>query len=130
MATDPSDGTLAGGCHCGAVRFRVRSRREIEVTECNCSICRQTGYLHLIVPAGDFELLSGEDVLTEYRFNTGTARHLFCSCCGIKSFYVPRSHPDGVSVNARCLDPGQVDHMTVRQFDGQHWEQARASLGP
>jgi len=130
VATDPSGNVLTGGCHCGAVRFRVRPPRDIVVTECNCSICRQTGYLHLIVPAGDFELLSGEEFLTEYRFNTGTARHLFCRCCGIKSFYVPRSHPDGVSVNLRCLDPGQVDGVAVRQFDGRNWEQARASLEP
>lgn len=119
---------LDGGCHCGAVRFRVRAARDIEVMDCNCSMCARTGYLHLIVPRADFELLSGEAELTEYRFNTRTARHLFCRVCGIKSFYVPRSHPQGISVNARCLDPGSVRSMTVSPFDGLHWEQARAAL--
>jgi hypothetical protein len=121
-------GFLAGGCHCGAVRFRVRAGRDIDVLDCNCSICARTGYLHLIVPQADFELLSGSAELTEYRFNTGSARHLFCRVCGIKSFYVPRSHPQGISANARCLDPGSVGRMTVRPFNGRDWEQARAEL--
>ena len=129
MAAEPEGCMLTGGCHCGAVRFRVRASPDLEVTECNCSICERSGYLHLIVPRADFELLCGEGFLTEYRFNTGTARHLFCRVCGIKSFYVPRSHPDGVSVNARCLDPGQLCSMTVRPFDGRHWEEARRTLG-
>ena len=76
----------SGGCHCGAVRFEVEAPRDLEVHECNCSICAMTGFRHLIVPAGRFRLLSGADVLSEYRFNTGVARHLFCSVCGIKSF--------------------------------------------
>jgi hypothetical protein len=95
----------------------------LEVSECNCSICSKAGYLHLIVPKSRFRLLSGAESLSTYRFNTGTAQHLFCSHCGIKSFYVPRSHPDGFSVNARCLDEGTVEGMTVRQFDGRNWEQ-------
>jgi hypothetical protein len=94
----------------------------LEVEECNCSICEKTGTLHLLVTRERFRLLSGEDVLTEYRFNTGTARHLFCSVCGIKSFYVPRSHPQGISVNARCLDPERVSATSIRRFDGRHWE--------
>jgi len=119
---------LEGGCHCGAVRFRVRAAPDIEVMDCNCSMCSRSGYLHLIVSQVDFELLSGGPELTEYRFNTGTARHLFCRVCGIKSFYVPRSHPDGISVNARCLDPGSFRSMTVTPFNGREWEQARAGL--
>ena len=124
-----SPGLLQGGCHCGAVRFSVRAGPDLEVLECNCSICRMSGYLHLIVGAGDFTLLSGEDSLQEYRFNTGTARHLFCRRCGIKSFYVPRSHPDGYSVNARCLDEGSYRMLSIRPYDGRHWEAARAALG-
>jgi hypothetical protein len=112
-----------GGCHCGRVRFEVTASARIEVSECNCSICGKTGYLHLMVPRSRFKLLSGEDALTTYRFNTGTAKHLFCSVCGIKSFYVPRSHPDGYSVNARCLDDGTVEAMTVEKIDGKNWEQ-------
>ena len=119
---------LTGGCHCGAVRYRVRAPADIVVHDCNCSMCSKAGYLHLIVDRTDFELLSGGDALSEYRFNTGAARHLFCRRCGIKSFYVPRSHPDGISVNARCLDAGCVRSMTVMSFDGLNWEAARATL--
>jgi hypothetical protein len=115
----------SGGCHCGKVRFEVFAPAAIEVLDCNCSICAKCGYLHLIVPRDRFRLLCGAEQLHDYRFNTGTAQHLFCTDCGIKSFYVPRSHPDGYSVNARCLDPGTVTSMRVTPFDGQQWEQQR-----
>ena len=114
--------THRGGCHCGRVRFEVRAPARLEVSECNCSMCSRSGYLHLIVTADRFRLLSGADALTTYTFNTGTARHHFCSTCGIKSFYVPRSHPDGFSVNARCLDEGTVSGMRVEQINGREWE--------
>jgi len=114
--------THRGGCHCGRVRFEVRAPAHLTVGECNCSICSKSGYLHLIVDAADFRLTAGRDALSRYTFNTGTAQHLFCSVCGIKSFYVPRSHPEGFSVNARCLDPGTVTGMTVRAVDGRNWE--------
>ena len=114
--------THTGGCHCGRVRFEVLAPAHIEVTDCNCSMCAKLAYLHLIVPRSRFKLLSGEAALTNYQFNTGTAKHLFCSVCGIKSFYVPRSHPDGFSINARCLDEGTVQGMTVKQIDGKNWE--------
>jgi centromere protein V len=113
-----------GGCHCGAVRFEVLATDEIEATECTCSICRKSGYLHLIVPARRFKLISGENKLTTYTFNTGTAKHRFCSVCGIKSFYVPRSKPDGFSINVRCLDEGQLRVTGIALFDGRHWEEA------
>jgi hypothetical protein len=119
---------MKGGWHCGAVRFEVLAPDRIEVMECNCSICRLTGYLHLIVPKNRFRLLAGGDKLTAYSFNTGTAKHLFCSMCGVKSFYLPRSHPDGYSVNARCLDDGAVRDMHIASFDGRHWEEAKARL--
>ena len=111
-----------GGCHCGRVRFEVSAPPRLEVAECNCSICSKSGYLHLIVPKSRFRLLQGEEFLTSYTFNTGTAKHLFCSTCGIKSFYVPRSHPDGYSVNARCLDLGTVEAIEVKPFNGREWE--------
>jgi len=111
-----------GGCHCGAVAFEVLAPDDLDVLDCNCSICAKSGFLHLIVPKERFRLLKGEDALTLYRFNTGTAKHMFCSSCGIKSFYVPRSHPNGYSVNARCLDPASVHSLRVRPFDGQNWE--------
>jgi hypothetical protein len=111
-----------GGCHCKRVRFEVRAAAIINVSECNCSICSKSGYLGLIVPEDRFTLNSGEESLTEYTFGSGDAKHLFCKHCGIKSFYIPRSHPDGVSVNARCLDPGTVEKMNITQFDGKNWE--------
>ena len=118
----------AGGCHCGRVRFEVTAPAEITVTDCNCSMCRKAGYLHLVVTKSQFRLVQGAEFLTTYTFNTGTAKHLFCKVCGVKSFYVPRSHPDGFSVNARCLDEGTVTRMEVRPFDGRNWEAARPSL--
>ena len=115
--------TYTGGCHCGRVRFEVTAPQDLELTRCNCSICRMTGYLHLIVPQADFRLLSGEGDLETYTFNTGVAQHRFCRHCGIKSFYVPRSHPDGVSVNANCLDAGTLSSQSITDFDGANWEQ-------
>ena len=115
--------THRGGCHCGAVRFEVDAPARIEVLLCSCSMCaRLGGYQHLIVPRAAFRLLSGEDRLRSYRFNTGVADHTFCGVCGIKSFYTPRSHPEGVSVSARCLDPGTVEEVVERSFDGANWE--------
>jgi len=119
-----------GGCHCGAVSFEVLVPAEVELDDCNCSICSKTGFLHLIVPKDRFRLLSGEDKLTAYTFNTGTAKHLFCSVCGIKSFYIPRSHPNGVSVNFRCLEMKGFTKVTVNTFDGKHWEENAAQLKP
>ncbi len=117
-----------GGCHCGMVRFEVVASADLTVSDCNCSICSAFGYLHLIVPAARFKLLTDRDGLSTYTFNTGIAKHLFCSRCGVKSFYVPRSHPDGVSVNARCLDAATIASMSIVPFDGRNWENARATL--
>ncbi len=116
-----------GGCHCGAVRFVARlADPPVPALDCNCSICSMTGFLHIIVPHDDFTLVSGGDVLTSYRFGSGVAEHLFCSRCGVKSFYQPRSHPEAWSVNANCLDaPVQ---LAVETFDGRNWENAKAAL--
>lgn len=122
MARMGEAGWVEGGCHCGGVRFAVRIRPPLTVVRCNCSICRMTAYLHLIVPAEDFRLLRGEELLSCYRFHSGTARHLFCSRCGIKSFYVPRSNPDGWSVNVRCLDEPLRQPVLLDDFDGRNWE--------
>jgi hypothetical protein len=108
------------------VRFEVAAPEHLEVVECDCSMCSTSGFLHLIVPAERFKLLKGADALTTYTFNTGVAKHLFCATCGVKSFYVPRSHPDGFSVNARCIDSGTIQSMTVTPFDGHDWEKGRA----
>lgn len=119
---------VSGGCHCGLVRFEAEVPEAVAVLDCNCSICRMTGYLHLSVPHGDFTLLRGAGSLVSYRFGTGAAEHLFCRICGIKSFYQPRSHPDCWSVNLRCLDPGHGLKVKVNNFDGNNWEVARKVL--
>ena len=110
-----------GGCHCGRVRFRVEAREPVAL-ECNCSICRKKGFLHVTVERQDFELLSGEQELVSYRFNTGVAEHRFCRVCGVESFYVPRSHPDGISTNLRCFDGDAMSRFEIRPFDGDNWE--------
>jgi hypothetical protein len=117
----------AGGCHCGAVRFEVEAPEDFTALDCNCSLCSMTGYLHLIVPASRFRLLQGEANLATYTFNTGVAKHRFCRTCGIKSFYIPRSNPDGFDVNVRCLDSPPRD-LKVEPFDGRHWETHGAEL--
>ena len=117
-----------GGCHWRRVRFEVEAPAALKVQDCNCSLCRMSGFLHLIVPASRFRLLSGAEDLSEYSFNTGVARHRFCRVCGVKSFYIPRSNPDGVDVNVRCLDEGTVTSLEVESFDGSNWEQHAHSL--
>lgn len=111
-----------GHCHCGAVTFEVKAPADLKLTHCNCSICNATGFVHLIVDKEKFHLISGQNTLTEYSFNTHAAKHLFCSRCGIKSFYIPRSHPDGVSVNANCLDKATINSISITEFDGENWE--------
>ena len=118
---------MKGGCHCGAVRFEAKLPDEpIEAWHCNCSICKRTGYLHIFVPHADFTLLSGKEELTSYRFGSGSAEHLFCRHCGIKSFYQPRSHPDDWSVHAACLDEDVA--VDIVEFDGRSWQGSREDL--
>ena len=114
--------TYRGGCHCGGVRFEFEAPEELEVVECNCSVCYQSGHLGVIIAKERFRLLAGGPLLREYAFNTGVARHRFCGRCGIKSFYVPRSHPDGISVNFRSIDQDTVREVRREHFDGQNWE--------
>ena len=118
---------VSGGCHCGAVRFEAElPEQPVPALDCNCSVCTMTGFLHVVVPHEQFELVSGSDTLVSYRFRTGAAEHLFCGRCGVKSFYQPRSHPDSWSVNAHCLD--QQVELAVEPFDGRNWEAAKANL--
>lgn len=116
-----------GSCHCGAVSFEAEAPDAVEVEDCNCSICAKSGYLHLIVPKKNFRLLSGADQLQTYTFNSGVAKHTFCRICGIKPFYIPRSNPDGVDINLRCLNE-QPKSITIVEFDGQNWEQNAHTL--
>jgi len=118
----------SGGCHCGAVRFEAKLPAKVLAQACNCSICAMTGFVHVIVPEQRFRLIKGADNLTAYTFNTGVARHLFCATCGVKSFYRPRSNPDGWSVNARCLDGADGLDIEIEAFDGQNWEANAAAL--
>ena len=122
--------THKGGCHCGAVAFEIEAPANIDAKDCNCSICSKSGFLHLFVSRNNFNLLSGEDDLSTYTFGTGVAKHYFCRHCGVKSFYIPRSHPDGYSVNARCLEPETIESLTVEPFDGRNWEKNVSKLSP
>lgn len=117
-----------GGCHCGRVQFEVDAPAVIDALDCNCSICRMSGFVHLIVPASRFRLLAGADALGEYTFNTGAARHRFCRTCGIKGFYIPRSNPDGVDVNVRCLDPATIARVEITPFDDARREDSEAAI--
>ena len=116
--------THRGGCHCERVAFEVDAPDALDVSSCNCSICGMTGYLHLLVAKSQFRLTAGRDALVSYRFNTGVAEHLFCRVCGIHPFYVPRSHPNDIDVNIRCLDGDAMRRFTVTPFDGANWEQS------
>lgn len=120
--------THRGGCHCRAVAFEVDAPARLTVSECNCSICKMSGYLHLIVPKSRFRLLRGVDDLHEYQFNSGIAHHLFCRHCGVKSFYIPRSNPDGYSVNVRCLDDATIERLDIQPFDDQNREASEAAI--
>ncbi|MEM9233034.1 MAG: GFA family protein [Pseudomonadota bacterium] len=117
-----------GGCHCGAVRWEADLPEEITAMACNCSLCHNVGFQHVIVPKGRFRLLTDPDALTTYTFNTGVAQHYFCKTCGVKSYYVPRSNPDGISLNLRCMDATQFRSVTLEPFDGQNWEQNADAL--
>ncbi|MBC7168231.1 GFA family protein [Phenylobacterium sp.] len=117
-----------GGCHCGAVRFEAALPARVKAQACNCSICAMTGFISAILPESRFRLIQGADRLTTYTFNTGVAKHTFCRVCGVKSFYRPRSNPDGWSVNLRCLDPAEDLAIEIEPFDGQNWEAHAAGL--
>lgn len=118
----PNKITHKGGCHCGTVRFELEAPESPDAYTCTCSMCSKTGFVHLFATKAEFRITSGEDNLAEYRFNTGVARHLFCKTCGVKAFYVPRSHPDGWSVNVNCIDDGTIETLNMTQFDGANWE--------
>lgn len=122
-------GTWEGGCPCGNVRFRV-SGDLAHVIECNCSICTKKGFLHLIVPPEQFTLLCGEEALSTYQFNTGTAKHIFCRHCGIHPFYIPRSDPDKIDINVRCLAGVDLAGVKTTAFDGRNWDDAILTANP
>ena len=116
-----------GGCHCGAVRWEADVPAQVTVHDCNCSMCAKLGYQHIIVPASRFRLLKGETIRT-YTFGHHIAQHHFCSVCGVKSHYVPRSNPDGFSLNYRCIDNDPFEDVVIEAFDGQNWEANAGAL--
>ena len=148
-----------GGCHCGKVTFSILHSPNLSLSECNCSICymkgarspipRSTtpptlplppqhdstyqphppGFLGLVIRADALKSLEGKEHLTEYTFNTGTAKHWFCKTCGISPLTIPRSFPEGFNINYRCLQRENVREVKVKQSDGQHWEEEMAKSG-
>jgi hypothetical protein len=113
--------TYTGGCHCGAVRYRVTTQPIERVVACNCSICSKTGSMLAFVPAAQFELVGEQDTLADYQFGKRRIHHHFCTRCGIRSF-ARGAMPDGtpmVAVNARCLDGLELGSLTVKPFDGK-----------
>ncbi|XP_047046292.1 centromere protein V-like [Lolium rigidum] len=118
-----SDVVHNGGCHCRRVRWQVEAPASVVAWICNCSDCSMRGNTHFVVPADKFALQPGaDDSLTTYTFGTHTAKHKFCKVCGITSFYIPRSNPDGIAVTAACVDPGTLAHVEYRKADGKNWE--------
>lgn len=111
----------SGGCHCGRIRFEVTTA-PTKLLVCNCSICRMKAYLHWIVPRDHFRLIRGTDALATYTFNTGAAKHHFCTTCGVAPYYIARSDPDAIDVNARCVDDLDLDSLPLETFDGVNWE--------
>lgn len=95
---------LHGSCHCGAVKFEVRTPIT-PASRCNCSLCRRKGALMSPGFAGDqLKIVSGEDALTMYQFNTRVAKHYFCKHCGIYPFHQTRKDPLLWRVNLGCLE--------------------------
>ena len=117
-----------GNCHCGSIQFEFDAPADVTVHRCNCSLCDRVGYLHLIIPKASFSLLVPWEKLSLYTFNTGIAQHYFCPVCGVKPFYIPRSNPDGFSINCRCVEPATFGQVTIEDFDGKNWEQNAGSL--
>ena len=109
-----------GGCHCGSVRFRVRLAGGFEARRrCTCSYCRMKGAVVVSTTRDDLRIEQGEEALTEYRFNTGTAPHWFCSRCGIYTHHQRRSNPSQFGVNVACLaGVSPFDFPEVVVYDG------------
>ncbi|CAN0914742.1 Centromere protein V [Linum grandiflorum] len=119
-----------GGCHCGKIRWRVQAPSRVVAWNCSCSDCSMRGNVHFIVPSRSFELLGdSQSYVTTYTFGTHTAKHTFCKVCGITSFYIPRSNPDGVAVTFKCVDPGTLTHVDIKHFDGKNWDTSYSQSG-
>ena len=117
-----------GGCHCGAVTYEAFASYNLKALRCNCSICKASGFIHVIVDKNDFKLLTGAEDITVYSFNSHQAKHTFCKHCGVKSFYYPRSHPEGISLNLNTLNVEKAKNIHYNDFNGQNWEENIQSL--
>ena len=114
--------THLGSCHCKQIQFEVIGKNNIQVLDCSCSICSILNYKHYVVDKSQFKLLKGKKYLSTYTFNTKVAKHMFCKICGIKSFYIPRSHPDSISINLNCINSKTINKVKIIKFDGKHWK--------
>ena len=122
-----------GGCHCGAVQFVARLTDGLNTARrCTCSLCRMRGAIAVSAHLDDLRILQGADVLTTYQFNTGTAKHYFCSVCGIYTHHQRRSNPDEFGINAACLEGvSPFDFPDVVVYDGvQHPSDLEDPTGP
>ena len=120
--------THKGGCHCKEIQFEAIGEDSIQILNCNCSICSITGYKHYIISKDKFKLIKGNKNLSLYKFNTNLAKHMFCKTCGIKSFYIPRSHPDSISININCIYSDTIKNIKIIEFDGKNWEKNIGAL--
>ncbi|KAL9392103.1 hypothetical protein Peur_016023 [Populus x canadensis] len=119
-----------GGCHCRRVRWRVQAPSSVVAWQCNCSDCSMRGNISFIIPSEKFELLGdSKEFLTTYTFGTHTAKHTFCKVCGITSFFIPRSNPDDVAVTFKCVDPGTLNDVEIKHYDGINWESSYKQTG-
>lgn len=109
--------TYEGSCHCGTVRFKIEAD-VTELTTCDCSLCKKKNAVMTKVHEDSFVLLSGENVLSEYRWNMHIARHYFCSECGIYTFHRKRAQPDHYGINISCLDEYDFTNVPVRATEG------------
>jgi hypothetical protein len=116
-----------GSCHCGRVAYEVEGEID-RVIECNCSICSRKGYLHWYVTRDQFRLLTSWNDLATYRFQTLTAAHHFCPVCGVAAFYIPRSDPDLIDVNLRCVEGIDLGSLDIESFDGENWDEAERAF--
>lgn len=108
-------------CHCQKVQIFFEAPAEVPVTLCNCSICARAGYQHVFV-AQEKATIMGDSNLITYTFGTHAAKHFFCQNCGVKPFYIPKSHPESYSVNFRCVDGDTLKISETIEFDGQNWD--------
>ena len=113
--------SYSGSCHCGKVKYQVELDLSQTLATCNCSICSRTGSVMAFVPEQRFQLLTGENAMTDYQFKTMNIHHLFCATCGVRSFArgTDRKGSPMYMINARCLEGVDLNAVTTKEFDGR-----------